>query len=116
MWVTPEVEQCMVPGSVPGAAKTPDMKEVPCQGIPILHYEWRLFATVMAEAVYGESDLMDNQHTLFLKDMSDQQVYTDTIMLEQVTDLVHRKMVKQLPELAWETLHMFEFSEGEEAA
>ncbi len=64
MWVTLEVEQCMVPGSGPGAAKTPDTKEVPRQGIPILHYEWGLFATVMAEADYGESDLMDNQHTV----------------------------------------------------
>ncbi len=36
-------------------------------------------------------------------------------MLEQVTDLVHRKMIKQLPDLAWEMLHTFEFSEGEEA-
>ncbi len=66
----------------------------------------------MAEVDHSESDLMDNQHTLFLKDVSDQQVYTNTIMLEQVTDLVHQKMVKQLPELAWETLHTFMFGKG----
>ncbi len=59
-----------------------------------------LLATVMAKADYGESDLMDNQHTLFLKDLSNQQVYTNTILLEQVTDLVCHKMIKQLPQLA----------------
>ncbi len=69
----------------------------------------------MAEADYGESDLMDNQHTLFLKDLSDQQVVTNTIMLEQVTNLVWHKMIKQLPQLVWDTLRMFEFGEGEEA-
>ncbi len=58
---------------------------------------------------------MDNQHTLFLKDLSNLQVYTNTILLEQVTDLVHRKMIKQLPQIAWDTLWLFEFGEGEEA-
>ncbi len=115
VWLTPEVEQCMVPGSGPDTVKPPvDMKNVPHQGIPILHYEWGLFVTVMARADYGESDLMDNQHTLFLKDLSDQQVYTNTIMLEQVTDSVCCKMIKQLPQLAWDMLHMFEFGDREE--
>ncbi len=57
---------------------------------------------------------MDQQHTLFLKDLMDQQVYDNTNMLEQVTDLVRHKMIKQLPEMAWEVLHTFEFGEGEE--
>ncbi len=60
--------------------------------------------SAMAEVDYGESDLMDNQHTLFLKNLSNQQVYTNTIMLKQVTDLVHCKMIKQLPQIAWDTL------------
>ncbi len=55
----------MVPGSGPGAVKlTPDMKAVLRQGVLILHYEWGLFATAMAKVDYGESDLMDNQHTV----------------------------------------------------
>ncbi len=115
MSLTSEVEQCMVPGSGPDAVKPPvDMKKVPRQGVPILHCEWGLFATVMAKVDYGESDLMDNQHTLFLKDLLDQQVYTNTIMLEQVTNLVHHRMIKQLPQLAWDMLHMFKFGDGEE--
>ncbi len=36
-------------------------------------------------------------------------------MLEQVADLVCRKVTKQLPEVAWEALHKFEFGDGEEA-
>ncbi len=90
------------------------MKQVPRQGVPILHYEKGLFTTVLDEADYGESDLMDNQHTLFLKGLSDQHVYNNTSMLEQVTDLVRCKMIKQLPEMAWEVLRTFEFGEGEE--
>ncbi len=43
-----------------------------------------------------------------------QKVYCNTSMLEQVTDLVHRMMIKQLPQIAWDTLRMFEFSDGEE--
>ncbi len=69
----------------------------------------------MDELDYGESDLLDKQHTLFLKDLTDQQVYNNTNMLEQVTDLVRCKMLKQLPEMAWEVLHIFEFGDGEEA-
>ncbi len=94
MWVPLEVEQCMVPGSGLDATKQPvDTKKILRQGAPILHYEQGLLATVMAKADYGESDLMDNQHTLFLKDLSDLQVYTNTILLEEVTDLVRCKMI-----------------------
>ncbi len=41
-------------------------------------------------------------------------MYSNTCMLEQVTELVHRKMIKQLPDLVWEMLRTFEFGEGEE--
>ncbi len=105
LFVTPDLEQYVAPGG--GMAWVADTKQVPHQGVPILHYEKGLFATVLDEADYGESDLMDNQHTLFLKDLSDQHVYDNTCMLEQVTDLVRRKMIKQLPEMAWEVLRTF---------
>ncbi len=52
---------------------------------------------------------------LFLRDLTDQQVYNNTILLEQVADLVHRKATRQLLEVAWETLQKFEFGEGDEA-
>ncbi len=63
LWMTPDLEQCMTPEVGSGAAQAADTKQVPRQGIPILHNEKGLFATVLAEADYGESDLMDNQHT-----------------------------------------------------
>ncbi len=31
------------------------------------------------------------------------------------TNLVHRKMIKQLPKIAWESLQLFKFGEWEEA-
>ncbi len=66
-----------------------DMKPVLRQGVPILYFEKGLLQTVLETANYGESDLLDRHHTLFLKDLMDQQVYNNTSMLEQVTDLVH---------------------------
>ncbi len=91
-----------------------EAKPVPRQGVPVLYYEKGLLQTVLERADYGESDLLDKNHTLFLKDLTDQQVYNNTCLLEQVTDLVHRKTTKQLPEVAWEALRQFEFGEGEE--
>ncbi len=111
-----EMEQCMFPGSGPSATKDEkDAKKVMHRGAPILCYERGLLDTVLAQADYGVSDLMDNHHTLFLKDLSDLQVHTNTVLLEQVTDLAHWKMVEQMPKIAWETLQMFQFGEGEEA-
>ncbi len=109
----PGLEQYITTGG--GMAWVDDMKQVSQQGVPILHYEKGLLKTVMDKLDYGESDLLDQQHTLFLKDLMDQQVYDNTNMLEQVTDLVRCKMLNQLPEMAWEVLHTFEFGEGEEA-
>ncbi len=95
-----EVEQCMFLRSGPDAKKKEeDMKKV-CQGAPIFHYERGLLETVLAKADYGESDSMDNHHTLFLQDLSDLQVYTNTILLEQVVDLVSRKTIRQLLKIA----------------
>ncbi len=68
----------------------------------------------MERADYGESDLLDKHHTLFLKDLTDQEVYNNVILLEQVTDLVCRKAIRHLPGPVWETLQDFEFGEGEE--
>ncbi len=80
------------------------MKQVLRQGVPILYFEKGLLQTVLDDLDYGESDLLDKQHTLFLKDLTDQQVCNNTNMLEQVTDLVRRKMLKQLLEIAWNVL------------
>ncbi len=109
----PALQQYVV--AVDGAAPAEDTKQVSRQGVLILYFEKGLLQTVLDDLDYGESDLLDKQHTLFLKDLMDQQVYNNTNMLEQVTDLVRRKMIKQLPDIAWDMLHTFEFGEGEGA-
>ncbi len=65
----------------------PEAKPVSRSGVPVLYFEKGLLQTIMERADYGESDLFDNNHTLLLKDLTDQEVYTHTILLEQVTDL-----------------------------
>ncbi len=44
-----------------------EAKPVPRQGVPILYFEKGLLRTVLECADYGESDLLDKHHTLFLK-------------------------------------------------
>ncbi len=62
-------------------APVEDMKPVPWQGVPILYFEKGLLQTVLDSTDYSESGLLDKQHTLFLKDLTDQQVYNNTSML-----------------------------------
>ncbi len=92
-----------------------EAKPVPRLGVPVLYFEKGLLETVMERADYGESDLLDKHHTLFLKDLTDQEVYNHVSWLEQVTELVRRKAIRHLPEPVWEMLWGFEFGEGEEA-
>ncbi len=92
-----------------------EAKLVPRDGVPVLYFEKGLLQTILERADYGESDLFASNHTLFLRDLTDQEVYNQTILLEQVTDLVRRKGIKDLPEIVWATLRDFEFGEGEEA-
>ncbi len=50
-----------------------------------------------------------------MKDLTDQEVYNHTILLEQVTDLVRRKGIKHLPAPVWAMLRDFEFGKGEDS-
>ncbi len=87
-----EVWQYMVPGSGPAPRQVEiGLPKIEHRGVQILHYEQGLLNTALAEADYGESDLMDHHHTLLLKDLSDLEVYTKVTIFEQVADLVHQK-------------------------
>ncbi len=99
----------MFPGSGPGTKKAEEEPQ------KVLRYEKGLLDTVLAEADSGESDLMDNHHTLFLMDLLDLQAYTNVILLEQVADLVRQKTIGQLPKAVWEMLQLFQFGDREEA-
>ncbi len=90
MQLAPEVQQYMVPGSGPSAKRAEEGPlKIVRRGVQILRYEQGLLSTTLAEADYRESDLMDHQHTLLLKDLSDLQVFTKVTILEQVADMVH---------------------------
>ncbi len=61
----PEVQQYMVPGSGAGAKQEETgVLKIVHQAVQILRYEQGLLNTVLAEADYGESDLMDNHNTV----------------------------------------------------
>ncbi len=110
-----DVQQYMFPESGPGTRRPEeDPRKIVHSGVQILRYEQGLLNTVLAEADHGESDLMDNHNTLFLKGLLDLQVYTNIILLEQVADLVRWKMIGQLPKTVWEKLQLFQFGDGEE--
>ncbi|MCP4549552.1 MAG: hypothetical protein GY835_24105, partial [bacterium] len=58
-----------------------EAKPVPREGVPVLYFKKGLLDMVMERADYGESDLLDKHHTLFLKDLTDQEVYTNVVLL-----------------------------------
>ncbi len=82
------LEQYIIAGEE-DVAPAEETKLVPWQGVPVLYFEKGLFQTVLEHADYGESDLLDRHHTLFLKNVTDQQVYNNVNLLEQVTELVN---------------------------
>ncbi len=111
--LAPEVWQYMVPGSGPAAKLVEEGPlKIVCRCVQILRYEQGFLNTTLAEANYGESNMMDHYHTLLLKDLSDLQVFTKVTILEQVANMVHQKTTRQLPASVWETLCWFQFREG----